>query len=479
MGQEQSVKDTAIYDLLLETARAMVLRGDNKFSIASLCAEAGVERARFREHFAGKTSLMAALMQERPAEPAPAATAPAATPIPKAETTVEPVVSTPDAWLERRLRVFERALNALEVKAEANAREQARAIALLEERLAGVPQASISVPQAKVEQRAVPRGLMAQTVTEPVHVPVAAHAEPDAEPEAEKRPTPELLAIEPVPVSTISKEEMADVLHNAREAARAAAAVIADAPSPDRNIRARWLAVGALSLVALFLCIGLTLGDTAGTSQWQGSGVSKRQVAHTSLARTIALADYGDSKAQARLALAYLRGQGVDGDAGAALRWSAAAAKAGEPVAQYLLGALYQQGDKFKADPALAFAWFASAAAKGNLKAMHNLAIAYAQGLGTGKDEAKAAEWFTRAAERGYVDSQFDLAVLYERGTGVKEDLRQALKWYGIAALAGDAPSKERAEVLRGQLRVADVTLAANAALSFSPLPALGEANSL
>jgi TPR repeat protein len=472
MGQEQSVKDTAIYDLLLETARAMVLRGDNKFSIASLCAEAGVERARFREHFAGKTSLMAALMQERPAEPAPAATAPAATPIPKAETTVEPAVSTPDAWLERRLRVFERALNALEVKAEANAREQARAIALLEERLAGVP-------QAKVEQRAVPHGLMVQTVTETVHVPVAAHAEPDAEPEAEKRPTPELLAIKPVPVSTISKEEMADVLHNAREAARAAAAVIADAPSPDRNIRARWLAVGALSLVALFLCIGLTLGDTAGTSQWQGSGVSKRQVAHTSLARTIALADYGDSKAQARLALAYLRGQGVDGDAGAALRWSAAAAKAGEPVAQYLLGALYQQGDKFKADPALAFAWFASAAAKGNLKAMHNLAIAYAQGLGTGKDEAKAAEWFTRAAERGYVDSQFDLAVLYERGTGVKEDLRQALKWYGIAALAGDAPSKERAEVLRGQLRVADVTLAANAALSFSPLPALGEANSL
>ena len=476
MGQEQSAKDTAIYDLLLETARAMVLRGDNKFSIASLCAEAGVERARFREHFAGKTSLMAALMQERPAEPAPAAAAPAATPIPKAETTVEPAVSTPDAWLERRLRVFERALNALEARAEANAREQARAIALLEERLA-------SVPQASVEQRAVlrdvPQGVIVQAVMETAGMPAAPHAEPDAEPEAQNKPAPELLAIEPVPVSTISKEEMADVLHNAREAARAAAALTTDAPRTDRNIRARWLAVGALSLVALFLCIGLTLGNTAGASQWQGNGVSKRQVAHTSLARTIALADYGDSKAQARLALAYLRGQGVEGDAGAALRWSAAAAKAGEPVAQYLLGALYQQGDKLKPDPALAFAWFASAAAKGNLKAMHNLAIAYAQGLGTGKDEAKAAEWFTRAAERGYVDSQFDLAVLYERGTGVKEDLRQALKWYAIAALAGDAPSKERAEVLRGQLKPDDVKLAANAALSFSPLPALGEANSL
>ena len=69
--------------------------------------------------------------------------------------------------------------------------------------------------------------------------------------------------------------------------------------------------------------------------------------------------------------------------------------------------------------------------------------------------------------------------MLYERGTGVKQDLRQALKWYAIAALSGDAPSKERAEVLRGQLKAVDVKLAANAALGFAPLPALGAANSL
>ena len=42
---------------------------------------------------------------------------------------------TPDAWLERRLRVFERALNALEARADTTAREQARAIAQLQERL--------------------------------------------------------------------------------------------------------------------------------------------------------------------------------------------------------------------------------------------------------------------------------------------------------------------------------------------------------
>ncbi|MBA2589396.1 MAG: SEL1-like repeat protein [Alphaproteobacteria bacterium] len=469
MGQELPNDEQTTYNLLLETARALVLRGDNKFSIATLCAESGVERAQFRAHFSGKTALMAALMQDRPApnivpEPAPAE---APTPTPKAEVTSESAVSTPDAWLERRLRVFERALNALETKAEATAQQQARAIALLEERLTGVPQAVTEKPGAPLE---APVAIVAAP---------AARQEAQPEPDAEKKPVPELLAIAPLPVSGISREEMADVLQSAREAARAASAVIAEAPSLDKNLRARWLAIGALSLVALFLCIGLTLGDPAGASQMRGDGISHRRAAPGALARTVALADFGDSKAQAKLGLAYLRGQGVTSDPSAALRWSAAAAKAGEPVAQYLMGALYQQGDKFKADPALAFAWFASAAAKGNLKAMHNLAIAYAQGLGTDKDERKAAEWFTRAAERGYVDSQFDLAVLYERGTGVKEDLKQALKWYAIAALSGDAPSKERAEVLRGQLNASDVKLAANAALGFAPLPALGAANSL
>ena len=44
-------------------------------------------------------------------------------------------VPTPDAWLERRLRVFERALTALETRAEATARDHARVIAQLEEQL--------------------------------------------------------------------------------------------------------------------------------------------------------------------------------------------------------------------------------------------------------------------------------------------------------------------------------------------------------
>jgi TPR repeat protein len=497
---------------LLEAARTLVLAGDSKFSIGSLCAQAGVERSAFQAHFSGRTALMAALMQESPAQGAvPVAPVPAednafppAAPeagVPKPvsdrpphqnpKSEPEPSVTTPDAWLERRLRVFERALSALEAKAEATVREHARQIEDLEERLGRLD----STPtERRMESRPVvlaasQPGAIADKQPTPVLAVMSAETsvlpEPGAgePPQADTRPAPEFLAVMPPPVVTLSKEEMADVLQSARDKARAAAAKIEVAP-PDTNNRVRWLAIGALSLVLLFLCIGLILGNTAGArdgqlAQWQGSGVTHRHVAQGSLERTVALADFGDSRAQARLALDYLRGQGVTSDAQAALRWSAAAARAGQPVAQYLLGSLYQPGSPIPADPTRAFAWFAAAAARGNLKAMHNLAIAYDQGQGTPKDAAKAARWFERAAERGYVDSAFDLAVLYERGEGVPQDPAQALKWYGIAARSGDGPSKERAQFLEGQLNAVAVKLALNAAEEFAPIKALEEANSL
>jgi localization factor PodJL len=318
-----------------------------------------------------------------------------------------------------------------------------------------------------------------------VELASAAHeSEPAAQEmqdEAGMKPVPDLLVIPPAPVTVASKEEMADVLQTAREKARAA--VETEAPPPPASSRTRWLAIGAITIVALFLCIGLSLGKNFlgnnANAQPKSDGVTQRHQAGSTLAKTTALADAGNPRAQARLALAYLRGQGSAGDANAALLWSMAAAKAGDPVAQYLLGALYQQGDHVKADPGQAFFWFTRAAEKGNLKAMHNLAIAYAHGQGTAKDEAKAAEWFTRAAERGYVDSAYDLAVLFERGIGVRQDLNQSLKWYAIAAQAGDAPSKERARFLRGEMKAADVKLADAAATNFAPLPALADANNL
>ncbi|MDB5733621.1 MAG: hypothetical protein JWP16_1494 [Alphaproteobacteria bacterium] len=433
---------------LLDAARTLLARGDAKFSITTLCAEAGLDRAAFRAHFSGKAALLAAAI-------ASPEISPEKEPEPKADTTTfEPGVPTPDAWLERRLRVFERALNQLEVRAEATVREQETRIAHLEEQIA-------KLGLRQNEQRPLP-------------TPVVEVAAPEPQPRPE-RPAPELLAIEPVPIVTVTRTEMADVL----QAARGRIVPVPDDTPRDTGRRLRWLAIGGLSLVALFLCVGLTLGNTASATQQEGNGVTYRHVASGAVQQLVARADAGDAQAQAKLALAYLRGEGVQSDAGAAVRWSAPAAEAGQPIAQYLLGTLYGQGEGVKPDAARAFRLFQAAAMKGNLKAMHNLAIAYAQGQGTAKDETRAADWFARAAEHGYVDSAFDLAVLYERGLGVKQDLKQAMKWYAIAAFAGDAASQARVDLLRTQMKPDEIRLAMTAASGFSPLQALPDANNL
>ena len=432
---------------LLGTARTMLARGDAKFSIAMLCAEAGVPREAFRAHFTGKAALLAGLMAPQPSAP-------------------EPGVALPDAWLERRLRVFERALNALELRAETTARDQARAIAALEEKFLSLGAVAVRAEPEPEPVAAAPEPLMGDSITPP-----------QAASPQEEAPAALLAPLEPEPLGLLSRAQMADVL----QAARGKARPVPEEPAPRTGARLRWLAIGALSLATLFLCAGLTLGDTARatSADLAGSGTTPRRLAPAGMARTIALADAGDARARVALSVAYLRGAQVGEDVAAAVRWSVAAARDGHPVAQYVLGTLYGQGTGVAADPVRAFDLFSAAAARGNLKAMHNLAIAYAEGLGTDKDETKAAEWFARAAARGYVDSAFDLGVLHERGLGVAQDLKQALKWYGIAALAGDAPARERADFLTSQLTPAEARLATNEARGFIPMPALESANRL
>ncbi len=589
MGQEQAIQATDERSRLLAAARAMVLKGEKKFSISRLCEQAGLARASFAEYFSSRTELMAELMADaadgapvatpvemeasveeageapveefgetfaapsddapvetlaetsaevsveaatdvRPAQPtlfpmsaetsaeasvetpveiqvqAPAP-AHAAEVLPKAAS--EPSVSTPDAWLERRLRVFERALSALEAKSVTKEREQARVIAELEEKLALFQgSAAAARPAAAAEAQPAPvKPTLRKARVAPIEdmiaraeklpeksaeipvVPAEAVQEDSEQPEA-PAPAPEknpaLLEVTPARAVSLSREEMAEVVSLARGRAKAAAAAELDAMPPDRS-RIRWLAVAGLSLLVLFLFIGLSLGKNSLTSganaatadAVQDDGVTPRRSAQGPLARMTALADAGDSDAQARLALIYLKGDGVAADPAAALRWARAAAETGQPVAEYLMGVFYNEGRVVRADEEAAFTWFSAAATKGNLKAMHSLAIAYAQGQGTAKDEKQAAEWFKCAAERGYVDSAFDLALLYERGLGVPQDTKQALTWYGIAAQLGDVPAAERVVALQNQTSRQAAVLAAFAAKNFTPLTPLGGANRL
>jgi TPR repeat protein len=160
-----------------------------------------------------------------------------------------------------------------------------------------------------------------------------------------------------------------------------------------------------------------------------------------------ARAEKGDAGAQAELAMAYLRGDGVVSNSVAAAGWAGLAANKGQPLGQFILGALYDSG--IKPDPRMAFRWMSAAALNGNVKAMHNVAVALVKGSGIEKNPGEAANWFNKAASMGYRDSAFDLAVLYERGEGVPQSTRRALYWYDKAAAAGDRESAQRSSLLR------------------------------
>ncbi len=416
--------------------------------------------------------------------------------------------SAPDAWLERRLRVFERALTALEARSEAMQREHTLTIARMEERIralmgenAAAQAAQEAVESEEVTQATVNGGTRTIRSTPAHDLEAAISAAPVVAPDIPPHDTatPQTAgtsrddladAALTLPVQTpseqaVSREEMAQILKGARQAVRTGEEDVAPRrfaylKLPRLRARLRWLSLGCFSLVALFIGAGLMLGESASAVQSPtGSSTAHRHVSHDAFQRMIARADFGDADAQAGMALAYLRGTKVSEDTRVAMLWAGQAAVRGNPVGQYLMGTFYHRGDVVQTDPGLAFRWFLAAAQAGNLKAMHNLGVAYAEGLGTPKDAAQAAHWFRRAAERGYVDSAFDLAVLYERGDGVPQNGALALQWYEVAAAAGDAPSRKRADFLRHQISHVQVAQADQGARAFVRLTPLPDANRL
>jgi len=365
-----------------------------------------------------------------------------------------PVPAT-DAWLERRLRVFERALAAMEKRQENAEQNLAREIALLGEKLDAL--AVQPAPELPIAPAPKPEPKPVSEAASDLTPAILAHVEEIAAADS---------AVEPVPVEKVTEKDVSDFLAHARQAARNAA--LAEAASLPKARNPPWLAWGgAAAVLLLLLGMGLLLaGRALGHAAPVTQGLSHRHVAESGLPRVIALADSGDATAETMLALSYLRG--APGDDAAAMRWSLAAAGQGQPVAEYLAGTLYLEGNR---DDGQAVRWFQAAAAQGNIKAMHNLGIAYAEGLGVDKDPAQAVNWFVRAASQGYRDSEFDLAVLYERGLGVPQDAAVALKWYLIAAGRGDAPSAARAEFLKTQLDAGLAQAAADDAAAFAPQP--------
>jgi TPR repeat protein len=399
-------------DRLISAGRTLLTRGDTKFTVVRLCAEARVSVEEFRRSFGNKSALFKAMLEAQESE------------------TERPLIE--DVWVERRLRNFEHDLKDFEKRSQEVRDNHALAMMRLAE---------------KIET-------FDRQVREPMPAPAASFKDP-----LQSNTLPPALApgrLEQWTPDAIPRrnafgtdEPAPDVTENVFERARRVVLRCRRAIQEQlaRRISSRAPTFATMLVAVLAISAGIILLQTA-RAKLTGHNAIAQSASANPMAPLLARAEGGDAKAQSALAFAYLRGNGVKRDIAAAVRWSQAAAAKGDPDAEYLIGSLIQSGTGISRDPLQAFTWFQRSAEAGNVKAMHNLAIAYVQGNGTPKDATEAATWFARAASAGYTDSAFDLAVLYEQGLGVAQNEQQALHWYRIAANAGDRGAARRAHML-------------------------------
>jgi TPR repeat protein len=425
----------------------------------------------------------------------------------------------PDAWLERRLREFERAMTAMQnryeqiektgrsaaVAAEEHIKTLEATIKELTERADGA-EARLKVSSSEVRAALNETALRIQTVegvaraalaeNNTPEAPVELAAEPVAEPAIAETPAVAVEAAEDAELDlkvrkgdTLPKSVIAEMRRSAIAASAAAAtaeAATKEKGDKERRAKTRYIVAGAIVLLVFVVAAGIAFSKGI----YDGRREAMNRLVHiepvrlaavaphhivtghqTALDQLTTRAQFGDAAAELTVGTKYLNGADTVKNPAAAMHWLTLAAVHGQPVAQYLLGTLYQQGVGAPADAAKALQWFEAAALQGNRRAMHNLGIAYAQGQGTAQNLPEAVRWFSRAAAMGYVDSQFNLAVLYERGEGVPQSLLDAYKWYTVASRRGDAESKQRVDALRTQLNADDLAAAQHAADAFRSLP--------
>jgi hypothetical protein len=110
---------------------------------------------------------------------------------------------------------------------------------------------------------------------------------------------------------------------------------------------------------ALILIISLLITGLAVAEPSEDATKAFERGDHTTVK---ALAEKGDARAQAILALIYLLGQGSPEDISGAVKWSRKSAEQGDAFAQSILGHFYLEGKVFPQDNTEAVKWFRKAA---------------------------------------------------------------------------------------------------------------------
>ncbi len=447
---------------VLKAARSLLAKHGRGFTLVDLCKKARISKSQLRSLYPTKAALLAVL-EKKSAKPAVKAEKrpPAAVNPPAVECEVE---NPPTSLVEynvlnddndpddRHVRVLQRAISLLEVRIDEVGADLAR------QELSRASEA-LSAAAAPAE-------------APPIVPPIVEGAEGKSEGTGGFEDSPEITAdgLQTIEHAFLRSRPVLpglsrDAFDNARALVKTSAEQNKRLEKSERKSNLLTL-MSAVTIIAVGLVVGLatmggdarakrapfataseTLASASGVTIINATGAVVADQMSPTVQSLLDRAEKGDTGAQADLALAYLRGDGVVSNSAAAVGWAGLSASKGEPLGQFLLATLYTSG--IKPDPRAGFRWMSAAALNGNVKAMHNVAVALVTGGGIEKNPSEAATWFGKAASMGYRDSAFDLAVLYERGEGVAQSTERALYWYDKAAAGGDKESAERAHLLR------------------------------
>lgn len=159
------------------------------------------------------------------------------------------------------------------------------------------------------------------------------------------------------------------------------------------------------------------------------------------------LAGSGDVEAQYDLASAYIRGNRIERDIGAAAKWMARAAESGLAKAQYELGKILLTEPELNAQNREAVLWLELAAYNGVYESKKFLAEAYLKGDYFAADPVIAAQWFERLNEKDSAFA-FTLGEMFS-SRGFPKD---ALRWFERADRYGHSKAGAQCLLTRAAL---------------------------
>lgn len=141
-------------------------------------------------------------------------------------------------------------------------------------------------------------------------------------------------------------------------------------------------------------------------------------------------------------------------------------AENGDVEAALALALMYLKGEGVEANAGESVVWFRTAAMGGNATAMNYYGVQLWKGNGIREDKNQAVKWFQKAADHGDASGAFNMGRALSEGEGVEKDTEEALRYFRLAEKRGHRKAAAEIEGLAKKQAVAAV------APTPTPLPA-------